>query len=130
MARPHPLHSITSAEITQASQSLKNILREKHGRELVIRFKNVSISEPPKALLFPYLEAEAKGVPAHQRPYVPRCADVVWVSDNERNLCESTISLDTGKEVKRVTAAKGQHSSLDRSVPCKSPPSPRREFLH
>lgn len=114
MARPHPLHSITAPEITQAASTLKAILRERHGESFTFRFKNISIHEPPKALLLPYLDAEAAGTPLHQRPFVPRCVDIVWSADNERTLCQSTISLDTLTEIDRIKAEKGQHSSLDR----------------
>jgi primary-amine oxidase len=117
MSRPHPLHSITAEEITKASTLLKAILRERHGPDFKFRFKNVSIQEPPKALLLPYLDAEAAGVDTRYRPFVPRCADIVWTSSHERMLCQSTISLDSFTEVGRIQAAPGQHSSLDRSVP-------------
>ncbi|KAF9879587.1 hypothetical protein CkaCkLH20_03130 [Colletotrichum karsti] len=112
--RTHPLRPITAAEITQASGVLRSILTKKHGEEFSFRYKNVSIREPPKALLFPYLEAEAQGVPPEQRPFVPRCVDIVWTASNERTLCESTISLDSSTELKRSIATHGQHSSLDR----------------
>lgn len=110
----HPLRPISPTEISRASAILKDILAKKHGEDFSFRFKNVSIREPPKALLLPYLDAEAKGVPAGERPFVPRCVDVVWTSSNERTLCESTISLDTSTELKRSIATHGQHSSLDR----------------
>ncbi|CAG9951040.1 unnamed protein product [Clonostachys rosea f. rosea IK726] len=120
MSRPHPLHSITAEEITKASTLLKAILRERHGPDFKFRFKNVSIQEPPKALLLPYLDAEAAGVDTRYRPFVPRCADIVWTSSHERTLCQSTISLDSFTEVGRIQAAPGQHSSLDRDEMRKS----------
>lgn len=114
MARPHPLHSITASEISHAAWILTKILKDKNGPEFRFRFKNISISEPPKALLLPYLNAEAAGTPPQLRPYVPRCVDLVWTYDNERNLCESKVSLETQEEVRRVVALPGQHSPLDR----------------
>lgn len=114
MARSHPLHPITAPEITQAASALKAIVRERHGESFAFRFKNISIHEPAKALLLPYLDAEAAGIPLKQRPFVPRCVDVVWSSDNERTVRQSTISLDTLTEIGRIEAEKGQHSSLDR----------------
>lgn len=114
MAHPHPLHCITSEEISRSSDVLRKLLQEKHGDDFRFRFKNITVHEPAKALLLPYLDAEAAGVAPSQRPFVPRCVDIVWTTDNERVLCESTISLDTFTEVKRIIASHGQHSSLDR----------------
>lgn len=79
-----------------------------------IRFKNISLHEPPKKFLLPYLDAEAAGVPLSQRPYVPRCLEVIWSAENERIARESVISLDAGIEVFRLKPAAGQHSSFDR----------------
>ena len=116
-ARPHPLHSITSTEIAKAAALLKSILSKRDAVEGItskLRFKNISIQEPPKALLLPYLDAEAAGVPIDQRPFVPRCVAVVWSSNNERNVVESVVSLDAGCEVDQTRATYGQHSSIDR----------------
>ncbi|KAJ3546099.1 hypothetical protein NM208_g2167 [Fusarium decemcellulare] len=114
MARPHPLHAISADEISRASDILKAILKEKNGDGFQFRFKNISIHEPPKALLLPYLDLEASGKPASERPYVPRCVDIVWTARNERDLHQTTVNLDTKSEASHITAKAGQHSSLDR----------------
>lgn len=116
-ARPHPLLSITGPEITKASAIIRKIVEDTdaaNGTETKLRFKNISQHEPPKALLLPYLNAEAAGVPANQRPFVPRCVDVVWATNNERDVYETTVSLDTSTVVSQSKALPGQHSSLDR----------------
>lgn len=116
-ARPHPLHSINGPEIIKASAIVRKIVEDNdaaNGTETKLRFKNISQHEPPKALLLPYLNAAAAGVPASQRPFVPRCVDVVWATNNERDVYETTVSLDTSTVVSQSKALPGQHSSLDR----------------
>lgn len=115
--RPHPLHSITDAEITSASSIIRKVVEETdtaNGTQSKLRFKNISQHEPPKSLLLPYLDAEAAGVPAKQRPFMPRCVDVIWTINNERDIFESTVSLDSGTIVSQSKTLPGQHSSLDR----------------
>ena len=115
--RSHPLHSITDTEIRQASAIVREILNKNDsisGSQGSLRFKNISQHEPPKVLLLPYLDAEAAGVPASQRPFVPRCVDLIWTLNNERDVFETTVSLDTRTVVSQSKTLPGQHSSLDR----------------
>ena len=72
----HPLQLLSDAEIHSASNILLNHVRkedEKSGRVTKVDFKNISIHDPPKALLLPHLDAEAAGIALDQRPFVPRC---------------------------------------------------------
>ena len=110
----HPLHNINSAEISAARSILLEALQQRQIDAAAVHFKNVSLHEPPKDLLLPYLDAEAAGVPQSQRPFVPRCIDIIWSTDNERVVRESLISLDAGKEVSVHGPANGQHGSHDR----------------
>lgn len=113
--RKHPLHNITPDEISQASSLASRCLREREkDNSLRIRFKNISLSEPPKALLLPYLDAEAAGVAPRDRPYVPRCVEVVYAFHNEQKFGHLVVSLDSQTEVDFKPALKGQHSSMDR----------------
>lgn len=112
----HPLQNITASEIVQASKIALRYLREKEklNPSANVRFKNISLNEPPKALLLPYLEAEAAGVPEHQRPYIPRCIELVYAFYNEQEFGQMVVNLDTNTEVHYNPAMKGQHSSMDR----------------
>ena len=113
----HPLHLLTDIEIREATSILVNHIGEEDnstGRQTKVHFKNVSLAEPPKVFLFPYLEAEANGVPIQQRPYVPRCIDITWQVDNGRKVTESTVSLDSKTVVSEIHARKGQHGPNDR----------------
>lgn len=113
----HPLIPLDGQEIARASAIVRNILRGQAEILETLRFKNISLHEPPKALLLPYLNAEKEGVPVHARPFVPRCAAVVWTAQNEQILCETIVSLDSGTEAPagttRVERGKG-YASLDR----------------
>lgn len=117
--RGHPLRLLQDDEIKAASAILRRSIEkadQSRGTTTKVHFKNVSLHDPPKALLLPHLDAEASGVASEQRPYVPRCVDIIWSSDNQRNVVESTISLDTGTVVNEIHAGKGQHGPNDRSV--------------
>lgn len=116
--RPHPLHFIKPSEIEKAAQVISRTVQARKNANASdsypIIFKSISLHEPSKAILLPYLDAESEGVPVAQRPFVPRLATVVYSLENDRELFESVVSLDTGIEVVLTQAAKGQHSPFDR----------------
>ena len=115
--QPHPLHIITDDEISRASAIVTRLVKEQDkadGTKTHIRFKNISLHEPPKALLLPYLDAEAAGRPPSERPFVPRCVGVIWSPENERKITESIVSMDSNTEVGRIHTAYGQHGPIDR----------------
>lgn len=107
-ARAHPLLPLQASEVTAASSTLKSIL----GRD--VRCKSIFVQEPLKALLFPYLEAEAAGTPPQLRPYVPRWIGIIHSTDNERDVCYSVIDLDSKTLVSAERPPRGQHSPNDR----------------
>lgn len=97
--RCHPLQLLSNTEIESASTLLLQHIRkedERSRRRTKVHFKNISLHEPPKALLLPYLDAEAGGTPLEQRPYVPRCV----------SLLRSTF-LDSVYHSKRIVAQLG-----------------------
>ena len=53
----HPLNPITGSEIVKAA----DILRTKYPEGADLHFKAITLEEPPKAVLVPYLEAEHDG---------------------------------------------------------------------
>lgn len=113
----HPLRLLKDSEIRLASSILIDHIRsldEKSGSQTHLHFKNISLHDPPKALLLPYLDAEASGISSEQRPYVPRCVDIVWQTEAGRNVTESTISLDSRSVISESHAGKGQHGPNDR----------------
>ncbi|GAD93404.1 hypothetical protein PVAR5_2014 [Paecilomyces variotii No. 5] len=115
--RSHPLLNLNPNEIRRASHIISRVVHQKHGPTCPIRFKSISLHEPPKALLLPYLDAESAGTPAGSRPFVPRLVEVVYSIGDGRDFFESVVSLDTDTEVEVVKAARGQHSPMDRGDP-------------
>lgn len=113
--RKHPLHNVTPTEISQASSiALSHIRQQKDDPNLRVRFKNISLHEPPKALLLPYLDAEAADVTWSERPFVPRCISLIYACHNEREFGEIVVSLDGNSVVGIDMAGRGMHSSMDR----------------
>lgn len=115
----HPLQLLKEDEIKTASSILLGHLRnlgDSAGLSNAVHFKNISLHDPPKALLLPHLEAEASGVPLERRPYVPRCVDIVWSTENGREVRESTISLDSKSIIAQTQTGPGQYGPNDRFV--------------
>jgi primary-amine oxidase len=114
----HPLQLLDDKEIRAATTILtKQLSSTLPAEDNKIHFKNISLHDPPKALLLPYLDAEAANLPHAQRGYVPRCVDITWSIQNGRKVAESTVSLDAKTVIDEVYAAKGQHGPNDRFVP-------------
>jgi primary-amine oxidase len=55
----HPLSPITASEITQAATFIKNL----YPSHIELGFKAITLQEPEKAQLAPYLDAEHHGQP-------------------------------------------------------------------
>jgi hypothetical protein len=118
LARIHPLRGLTADEIQHAGAILTKIQKAKSGdASRTVRFQHITLSEPPKALLMPYLDAENSLVEPSNRPWVPRCAKITWSQVHDRRDCESIVSLDTESEVAHIDAKVTQHNGLDRYVP-------------
>ena len=114
-ARVHPLRGLTPEEIKHAAAILIKLQQAKAADAFkMVRFKHITLSEPPKALLMPYLDAESAGLEASDRPWVPRCARITWSHAHKRQDCESAVSLDTELEVAHIDAKGAQHNGLDR----------------
>jgi primary-amine oxidase len=68
--RHHPLGPLTGAEIIQASNLVKNCWGK-----TALQFKVITLQEPVKTELIPYLAAERAGEPT---PHIDRRAFVVY----------------------------------------------------
>jgi primary-amine oxidase len=113
--RVHPLIGLSSVEIRGAALVLsKSIQDEDNSVTKAFRFRHITLFEPPKALLLPYLDAESAGVAVEQRPFVPRCAQISFTEPDGSHLREACISLDTETVVSTLAAKKGSHAHLDR----------------
>lgn len=82
----HPLSSLTASEITRASA----LIRALYPPGIDLHFKAVTLEEPPKAQLVPYLEAEYQG---RRLPSLDRKAFVCYYI---RNTVRAFIRRDSG----------------------------------
>ena len=71
----HPLSPLTASEITRSS----GLIRALYPTKTNLQFKAVTLEEPEKAQLVPYLEAERNG------SYVPRIDRKAFVNYYIRN---------------------------------------------
>ncbi|KAK5169032.1 uncharacterized protein LTR77_006341 [Saxophila tyrrhenica] len=110
----HPLQLLTDQEIRAASATLLRYVSDSGKQQAKVHFKNISLHDPPKALLLPYLDAEAAGLPHEKRGYVPRCVDVIWSTENGRYVTESVVSLDAKTVIAEDHMGRGQHGPNDR----------------
>lgn len=77
----HPLGPLTAAEILQSSQ----IIKSSWPAEVVFQFKSVTLEEPKKAELVPYLAAEHSG---SALPKIDRRSFVVYYIKNTVSLAD------------------------------------------
>ncbi len=71
----HPLGPLTAAEISESSRLLRSVWPGNTN----LQFKAITLLEPPKAELLPYLDAEHKGKPV---PTLARKSFVVYYIRN------------------------------------------------
>lgn len=113
--RRHPLIGLTADEIKKAASLCQRwVYGQTQNPELEVHFKHITLDEPPKALLLPYLDAEDAGVPVHERPFVPRAAQIIYCEPGKSQPFVAIVSLDTGAVVGDAETGKGQHAPLDR----------------
>ncbi|KAA8566226.1 hypothetical protein MFRU_019g01260 [Monilinia fructicola] len=102
----HPLGPLTAGEILQSSKIVKGLWPT----EVTIQFKTVTLQEPEKAELVPFLNAEHSGSPL---PKVDRKSFVVYYLKNTDKLHEAIINLSTGEVESNVRLGPNIHSSID-----------------
>jgi hypothetical protein len=109
---PHPLEQLGAGEIHAA----RSIIRRLRPYYASIVYTTITLEEPPKATLIPFLEAEHNGKldPRTERP--PRLARVLYhvVShDQSSELCDSIVDVLTGDELQYEVVDKRYHSPLN-----------------
>ncbi|KAL1973967.1 hypothetical protein VTN31DRAFT_5527 [Thermomyces dupontii] len=101
---PHPFDPLSPEEISKAA----DIIRKAHAGQK-ITFRVLTLAEPPKKLMIPFLEAEHQGRSA-QPP--ARQAQVQFHTDARPDLMEAIVELSTGRIVE-LQALPGRHSYVD-----------------
>jgi primary-amine oxidase len=103
----HPLDPLTPAEITTAAA----ILRSSYPADSLIHFKTVTLDEPAKEYVVPFLEAEHKG--SVSLPTVPRTAYILYVMVNTNKTFEAIVDFTSGKLVSNVEIPEDCHAAAD-----------------
>ncbi|KAH8819790.1 copper amine oxidase [Xylogone sp. PMI_703] len=102
----HPFGPLTAPEITEAARLIRALWPE----NTVLQFKVITLREPNKAEMMPYLAAEHDGKPL---PHVERRAFVVYYLKNTDKLHEAIVSLSQGKVESNLRLGPNVHSNAD-----------------
>jgi len=111
---PHPLEQLSVEEVNRA----RGIIRLARS-SLSILYRDITLEEPKKALLIPFLSAEHAGQlsPKTERP--PRLVRVMYdviATDKSVDFCDSVVNIITGQELSFVVVDKKFHSPLNMYV--------------
>ncbi|KJR88913.1 primary-amine oxidase [Sporothrix schenckii 1099-18] len=105
----HPLGPLTAAEITAATA----LVRKAWPEGTLFQFKVVTLQEPPKAELVPYLAAERAGTAASSLPVIPRRVYVAYYLRNTHKFHEAMANLSTGTLERNVRLPADKHANGD-----------------
>ncbi|KAF9891705.1 hypothetical protein FE257_003717 [Aspergillus nanangensis] len=104
MATIHPLDPLKPYEITQAATIVKNHFP---GAKLI--FRVITLSEPPKKELIPFLQAEKLG---KRHPVLPRVAQIQFYLDNATQFRQARVNL-VERKLYDLTNLDGTHAYVD-----------------
>ncbi|KAL9124595.1 MAG: hypothetical protein Q9217_006087 [Psora testacea] len=102
----HPLCPLTASEIKRSAEFVRSI----HPSRPDIQFKAITLEEPEKALLAPYLDAEHAGT---RLPKLERKAFVSYYIRNTDKLHEAVINLTRHKVEHNIRLAPQHHAPAD-----------------
>jgi primary-amine oxidase len=110
---PHPLEQLSIEEIHAARAIIQNA---RSSSAISIVYRNITLEEPPKALLVPFLKAEHAGTLNSRTERPPRLARVLYDvigEDKSLDFSDSVVDVVTGKEVAYEIVDKRFHSPLN-----------------
>ncbi|KIV76854.1 hypothetical protein PV11_08709 [Exophiala sideris] len=103
---PHPLCPLTSAELTTTADLVRSVWPS----NIDLRFKVITLEEPAKKQMIPYLEAEHNG---SSLPRIPRKAFVSYYIRNTDRFHEATVNLSSGKVESNARLGPNMHGPGD-----------------
>lgn len=112
----HPFASITASEIKAASDFTRSLAALRHDVDQdQVAFKAISLREPPKRLVIPYLELEHSGTtdPAASLPKIPRQIEVHYYIKNTTKMYEEVVCIDDNSEVAHFAVPDNHHGPMD-----------------
>ncbi|KAH8665733.1 copper amine oxidase [Tricladium varicosporioides] len=102
----HPLGPLTADEIRESARLIKGLWPS----TVDLQFKSITLQEPNKAELIPFLAAEHS---SRQTPAIERRSFIVYYLRNTDKLHEAIVSLSTGKVESNVRLGPNVHSNAD-----------------
>ncbi|KAI4244876.1 MAG: hypothetical protein L6R40_002782 [Gallowayella cf. fulva] len=102
----HPLSPLTSSEITNAVQLVQGL----YPSNTSLQYKTVTLEEPKKAALVPYLDAEHNG---RRKPSIDRRAFVAYYIRNTDKFHEAIVNLSRQRVENTVRLGPGVHGPGD-----------------
>ncbi|KAL8654289.1 MAG: hypothetical protein Q9210_001602 [Variospora velana] len=102
----HPLSPLTSAEISNASKLVQSL----YPRNVNLQYKSITLQEPEKAHLVPFLNAERNGL---KKSTIERRAFVAYYIRNTDKLHEAIINLSGQKVESNVRLGPNTHGPGD-----------------
>ncbi|KAF2101556.1 hypothetical protein NA57DRAFT_34414 [Rhizodiscina lignyota] len=102
----HALEPLNAEEITGAANLVKSVWPS----QTDIHFKVVTLHEPPKADVIPYLEAEHSGRPL---PFIARKVFVNYYIRNTNRFHEAIVNLSNGTVERNVRLGANVHANGD-----------------
>ncbi|KAL2063837.1 hypothetical protein VTL71DRAFT_4331 [Oculimacula yallundae] len=102
----HPLGPLTAREINESAKIIKSLWPENTN----VQFKVITLQEPNKADLVPFLAAERA---EKSTPTIERRSFVVYYLRNTNKLHEAVINLSQGKVESNVRLGANVHSNAD-----------------
>ncbi|QPG96776.1 hypothetical protein C2857_005235 [Epichloe festucae Fl1] len=101
--RPHPLTQLSVQEFTKA----RDIIVKLYGSSQPVYFRQISLQEPSKESLIPYLEAEHAGTLTAETPRPGRHARVEYgiIKAERHEAVRCVVDLDASKVVSSDTAS-------------------------
>lgn len=112
--QPHPLDQLSVEEINKA----RNVILKSHSAAS-IAFRTITLEEPPKKALMPFLQAEHRGELSRGIRRPPRRARILFeaiAKDRSVELRESVVEVGTGEEKSHEVIDKKHHAPLNAYV--------------
>ncbi|KAF8245817.1 hypothetical protein K440DRAFT_633127 [Wilcoxina mikolae CBS 423.85] len=109
---PHPLEQLSVEEVNRA----RGVIRKQRSAALSIVYRDITLEEPRKALLVPFLTAEHAGQLSSKTERPPRLAKVLYdviAADKSLDFCDSVVNVVTGQELSYAVVDKKFHAPLN-----------------
>ncbi|KIX93918.1 uncharacterized protein Z520_10255 [Fonsecaea multimorphosa CBS 102226] len=102
----HPLDPLSANDI----QATAALIKSKYA-DGAVHFKSISIVEPPKKILLPYLAAERAG--GSVLPHLPRKTQAVWFLRGSSDFFCALVNLDTSQVEQLTSLGKTGYPNFD-----------------